>query len=179
MTFIKIGYGCCTWIVYVKFNKISCRLWTVVQFSIVQQLAIENSIQNCLACPKANLLERNSSWGVANPQVGLNKAEVYMNCCKWPEERKSHIIIIVANYSSPTNKQQQQKKTNWHEKMSTEYYKSYLKTCRWLYTSRDRNKLTKKGNENVMIGQHGSHRWISIAACAHNKDYNKEHEDNQ
>ena len=28
-----------------------------------------------------------------------------------------------------------------------------------------------------MIRQHGSRRWISIAACAHNKDDNKEHED--
>ena len=44
----------------------------------------------------------NSSWGVAKTQFGLNKAEVYMNCCKWTEKRKSHLIIIVANYNSPT-----------------------------------------------------------------------------
>ena len=37
----------------------------------------------------------------------------------------------------------------------------------------------KTGNRNFKIRQHGSHRWIRIVACAHDKDDNKEHEDNQ
>ena len=33
----------------------------------------------------------------------------------------------------------------------------------------------KVRNRNVMIREHGSHRWISIAACVHNNDDNKDH----
>ena len=77
-------------IVYIKVNQFSSRLWTVVQFSRVQQLVI------CTVCRIYIIVELGLRQWIAI-EVESNQGKVYMNFWQniWPEERERNTIIII------------------------------------------------------------------------------------
>jgi hypothetical protein len=97
-------------------------------------------------------------------------------------ERKSKpIIIIIANYKNPNPPKDQPGMKRCLKKINNLTWKLVVD---WSLQEAGTN-WPKTGNRNVLlrqdmeIHQHGSGGWISIAACAHNKDDNKQNEDDK